>query len=59
MHLGLDWNNEIWGFHNGIAKESSGMFRLVDWYIFLEYRLPVDTVQCRRGIESFNLKLFL
>ena len=58
MHFDLDWNNEIGGSHSGIAKESSGMLHRVDWYIFLEYNLPVDAAQCRRGLKSFNLKIF-
>jgi len=28
--------------------QTSGMLRRVDWYIFIKYHLPVDTVQCRR-----------
>ena len=34
------------------------MLGRVDCYIFLEYHLPVDAVQCRRGLESFNSNLF-
>jgi len=34
------------------------MLRRVEQYIFREYRVPVDTVQCCRGLESFNVKLF-
>jgi len=58
MYFDLDWNNEVWCSHSGIAKWSSGMLRRVEQYIFREYRVPVDTVQCCRGLESFNVKLF-